>query len=90
MLHDSDESLRTVALMPSLLDPSALAAEVPDTSLALLAARGDRQAFAQLVERHYDYIYRIACKWTGKASDAEDVAQRIIHAFHAPLNFGER
>ena len=22
--------------------------------------------------------------------DAEDVAQRIIHAFHAPLNFGER
>lgn len=77
MLHDSDESLRTVALMPSLLDPSALAAEVPDTSLALLAARGDRQAFAQLVERHYDYIYRIACKWTGKASDAEDVAQDV-------------
>ncbi len=77
MLYDSDESLRTVAPMPSLLDPSALAAEVPDTSLALLAARGDRQAFAQLVERHYDYIYRIACKWTGKASDAEDVAQDV-------------
>lgn len=77
MLYDSDESLRTVAPMPSLMDPSALAAEVPDTSLALLAARGDRQAFAQLVERHYDYIYRIACKWTGKASDAEDVAQDV-------------
>jgi len=64
--------------MAAFVDQSALAREpVPDASLALLAARGDRLAFAQLVERHYDYIFRIACKWSGKRSDAEDIAQDV-------------
>jgi len=41
------------------------------------ARAGDRQAFGQLVEDHYDFIFRTACKWTGKRSDAEDIAQEV-------------
>lgn len=64
--------------MAAFADQPVLAeAPVPDMSLALLAARGDREAFGQLVERHYDYIFRIACKWSGKKSDAEDIAQDV-------------
>jgi RNA polymerase sigma-70 factor (ECF subfamily) len=77
MLYDSSEDNETPTRMPPLVDPTALREEAPDLSLALLAARGDRQAFAELIERHYDYIFRIACKWTGKRSDAEDVAQDV-------------
>lgn len=64
--------------MAAFVDQSALAQPAtPDLSLALLAARGDRAAFSELVERHYDYIFRIACKWSGKRSDAEDIAQDV-------------
>lgn len=63
--------------MPAFVDQSALSVAVPDASLALLAAGGDRAAFGELVERHYDYIFRIACKWSGKRSDAEDIAQDV-------------
>jgi RNA polymerase sigma-70 factor (ECF subfamily) len=41
------------------------------------AKAGDRLAFAQLLDDHYDFIFRTACKWTGKRSDAEDVAQDV-------------
>jgi RNA polymerase sigma-70 factor (ECF subfamily) len=41
------------------------------------AKAGDRQAFSRLIETHYDFIFRTACKWTGKRSDAEDVAQEV-------------
>ena len=41
------------------------------------AKAGDRQAFGQLIEANYDFIFRTACKWTGKRSDAEDIAQEV-------------
>ncbi len=41
------------------------------------AVGGDRAAFGELVERHYEFIFRTACKWCGKVSDAEDVAQDV-------------
>lgn len=41
------------------------------------AKAGDRLAFEQLVEAHYEFIFRTACKWTGKKSDAEDIAQEV-------------
>ncbi|MEP7240743.1 MAG: RNA polymerase sigma factor [Devosia sp.] len=52
---------------------------VPDSAAALVARAksGDRQAFAALLEQHYEFIYRTACKWTGRKSDAEDVAQEV-------------
>ena len=64
--------------MAAIIDQAAGAvAPASDSSLALLAARGDRAAFSELCERHYDYIFRIACKWSGKKSDAEDIAQDV-------------
>lgn len=48
-----------------------------DHALALLAANGDRQAFARLLERHYDFIFRVAWRWTRDRDVAEDVAQSV-------------
>ena len=48
-----------------------------DNVLVNRAKAGDRLAFAQLLEDHYDFIFRTACKWTGKKSDAEDIAQDV-------------
>ncbi len=50
-----------------------------DSNMALVrrAKAGDREAFGQLVENNYDFIFRTACKWTGKRSDAEDIAQEV-------------
>lgn len=48
-----------------------------DEALARRAAAGDRAAFAALLERHYDRIYRIAARILGNRHDAEDAAQEI-------------
>ena len=56
----------------------ALAADdagLPDETLAARAQAGDRHAFAELVERHYDFMFRVAWKWCGRKTDAEDIAQ---------------
>lgn len=52
-------------------------AKAGDEELARSAARGDRAAFAALLERHYDRIYRLAWRWTGSRDVAEDVAQEV-------------
>ncbi len=49
-----------------------------DEGLARAAAAGDRQAFAALVERHYDRFYRLAWRWTGTRAEAEDIAQDVV------------
>lgn len=49
----------------------------PDGLLAARAREGDRAAFATLVERHYDFIFRVAYRLTGRRDDAEDVAQEV-------------
>jgi RNA polymerase sigma-70 factor (ECF subfamily) len=48
-----------------------------DNVLVNRAKAGDRLAFAQLLEDHYDFIFRTACKWSGRKSDAEDIAQDV-------------
>ncbi|MGC4026957.1 MAG: sigma-70 family RNA polymerase sigma factor [Mesorhizobium sp.] len=48
-----------------------------DADLIDLARQGDSVAFGQLVTRHYDFIYRVAFRWCGRQSDAEDVAQDV-------------
>lgn len=63
--------------MNAFAEGSALRAEPADEDLVAQAKAGDREAFAELVERHYDFIFRTACKWSGKRSDAEDVAQDV-------------
>ena len=46
-----------------------------DEHLALAAAAGDADAFASLIERHYDRIHRLAWRWLGRSDGAEDVAE---------------
>ena len=50
-----------------------------DEDLVLVgrARDGDRGAFAALIDRYYDRIYRIAAKWCGNRIDAEDVSQNV-------------
>jgi len=57
--------------------PAPNAAAQQSAALVNRAKAGDRAAFAELIETHYDFIYRCACKWTGKKSDAEDIAQEV-------------
>jgi RNA polymerase sigma-70 factor, ECF subfamily len=42
-------------------------------STIVSAQQGDRDAFARLVESHYDVIFNFAFKYTGNREDAEDV-----------------
>ncbi|MEL7543895.1 MAG: RNA polymerase sigma factor [Pseudomonadota bacterium] len=41
------------------------------------AITGDAAAFARLLERHYDFIHRVAFRWAGNSADAEDIAQDV-------------
>jgi RNA polymerase sigma-70 factor (ECF subfamily) len=48
-----------------------------DQTLAASAAAGDRDAFSALIERHYDFIFRVAWRLTGNRAEAEDLAQEV-------------
>ncbi len=39
------------------------------------AQGGDAESFAELVDLHYDTIYRFAWKWCGHQANAQDIAQ---------------
>ena len=56
-----------------------------DRMLAQQAAAGDREAFAALLERHYDRIYRVGARVLGNADDAADLAQDVCVALPAKL-----
>ncbi len=60
-------------MMAMILDES----EASDADLIGLARDGDRAAFGALVERHYDFVYRVAWRWCGNRADAEDIAQEV-------------
>ncbi len=51
--------------------------DVSDGALAARAAAGDRASFSALVGRHYDFVFRLAYRLTGRREDAEDVAQDV-------------
>ena len=51
--------------------------EASDSELIGQAKGGDRSAFGRLVERHYDFVYRVAYRWCGRKADAEDIAQDV-------------
>lgn len=53
------------------------AADTGDHALASSAAAGDEDAFAALIERHYDRFHRLAWRWCGNRAEAEDVAQDV-------------
>jgi RNA polymerase sigma-70 factor (ECF subfamily) len=47
-----------------------------DQLLIRRAQGGDAISFAELLDLHYDTIYRFAWKWCGHAANAEDIAQQ--------------
>lgn len=56
-----------------------------DNSLVRQVAAGDSDAFAALLERHYDRIYRIGVRILGRTDEAEDLAQEICMALPGKL-----
>jgi len=48
-----------------------------DSSLIAAATAGDRDAFAALLEKHYDRIHGLAWQLTGSRTDADDIAQEV-------------
>ena len=67
----------------------------PDSSLVAAAVAGNREAFASLLERHYDRIHGLAWQLTGSRADADDIAQDVccalvekIGSFRGEAKFG--
>lgn len=59
--------------------------DVSDENLALAAANGDGAAFATLLARRYDGVFRLAFRLTGSQHEAEDLTQDICAALPAKL-----
>ena len=59
--------------------------ETDDEALSRAAAGGDRAAFACLVERHYDRVFRLAFRLTGAREAAEDLTQDVCASLPAKL-----
>lgn len=55
------------------------------TGLIRRAQSGDVASFAELVDLHYDTIYRFAWKWCGHRANAEDIAQQSCIKLAASL-----
>ena len=49
----------------------------PDSRLLAAAVADDREAFASLLDRHYDRVHGLAWQLTGSRSDADDIAQDV-------------
>ncbi len=59
-----------------------------DGALIGRAVEGDRAAFAMLVERHYDFVFRVALRWCGDRANAEDITQEVcVRLAKAVRNF---
>ena len=52
--------------------------QMTDAGLLEAAAGGSQMAFAEIVNRHFQPVYRLAWRITGAAADAEDVAQEAF------------
>lgn len=59
--------------------------ETSDETLVAAAAAGDRAAFAALVGRHYDRVFRVSWRLTGSRAEAEDLAQDVCAGLAAKL-----
>jgi RNA polymerase sigma-70 factor (ECF subfamily) len=60
-------------------------AEASDNDLARRAAAGDDQAFAELVRRHKETLYRLLRRYTGDPEDAYEAAHEAFIAAWAAL-----
>ncbi len=57
----------------------------PDAALVVLALAGDQSAFAALMHRHREAVYRLACGHVGDADEALDVTQETFVAAYRNL-----
>ena len=57
-----------------------------DHELVEQANAGDTVAFATLLERHYDLIYRLSYRMLGNKPDAEDITQDVCVALPKKLH----
>lgn len=48
-----------------------------DVTIIARVRKGDAAAFRELLEQHYDMMYRVAYRFTGQAQDAQDIAQEV-------------
>ena len=56
-----------------------------DESLARAAAGGDRNAFSSLISRHYDRVFGLSFRLTGRREEAEDLCQDVCAALPMKL-----
>jgi RNA polymerase sigma-70 factor (ECF subfamily) len=62
-----------------------------DRNAVALASGGDHEAFRSLVDRHSRYVFNVAYRLTGSASDAEDVVQTtFLRAYQQLSRFEAR
>ncbi|MEM8547731.1 MAG: sigma-70 family RNA polymerase sigma factor [Pseudomonadota bacterium] len=52
--------------------------EGPEALVVSLAARGDRDAFAELVRRRQSWLRNLMQRLSGSSTDAEDLSQRVF------------
>jgi RNA polymerase sigma-70 factor (ECF subfamily) len=66
----------------------SLADTVDDATLLIAIGRGDHAAFVQLVRRHTNRFYRLAYRFTGNRTEAEDVVQdAFLKLWENPANW---
>jgi RNA polymerase sigma-70 factor (ECF subfamily) len=68
----------TVLCVDASLDLRMDFATIPDEALFAAVARGDEQAYAELVDRHLQKVVAIAARMLNNQSEAEDVAQEAM------------
>lgn len=56
---------------------SKIKSDKSDNELVKQANSGEATAFAELLKRHYDLIYRVAFRTLANQQDAEDIAQDV-------------
>lgn len=62
----------------------------PDLEALRRCRQGDRQAFAELVERHRNGVFRLIYRWVGQKELGEELAQDVfLKAFRDLSNFRE-
>lgn len=59
--------------------------DTTDVRLVELAQNGDHEAFAQLIERYKDKIYRLGYRMLGNRQEAEDMTQETFLRVHTNL-----
>ena len=61
-----------------------------DGSLLRAAATGNRAAFAEIVSRYHQPVYRLVWRMTGGAADSEDIAQEaFVKLWRSPAQVRE-